>query len=263
MGWLFGIPPLTAVGIVWPTIAPWARTDVDGRAEPLPDGAGRFRLVSSNAQGNNEHAAGYAADVTAIPADVLVVVEASDPILDALDRAEVSRTHRHGFIEKRDRGGGCGVWSDHPMELLESGDAGYAYIAARVFLPAGEVTVIAVHTVAPTVPRAGKAWRLSFDRLVEVVDRVPGPVVAAGDYNATMAHPPLPAFLTRTGLTDAHTRAGRGLARSWPASRLLPPLGLLDRVLISPELTVATIEERRVPGSDHLAVISELALPAP
>ena len=91
--------------------------------------------------------------------------------------------------------------------------------------------------------------------------RVPRPVVAAGDYNATMGHPPLPAFLARTGMTDAHTRAGRGLARSWPSSRVLPPLGLLDRVLITPDISVVAIEEREVPGSDHLTVVSELALP--
>jgi endonuclease/exonuclease/phosphatase (EEP) superfamily protein YafD len=257
---LRAVPPFTALGVLWPAANPWARAAAAGVAEPVPDGARSFRLVSSNALGNNKQAAAYASTITAIATDVLIVVEASDLILDALDRTEVSTYHRHGHVEKRDRGGGCGIWTDHHMEVLETGDAGYAYIAARVSLPAGDVTFIAVHTVAPTVPGAGKAWQLSFDELADVVARVPGPVVAAGDYNATMGHPPLPAFLARTGMTDAHTRAGRGLARSWPSSRVLPPLGLLDRVLITPDISVVAIDEREVPGSDHLTVVSELAL---
>jgi endonuclease/exonuclease/phosphatase (EEP) superfamily protein YafD len=145
------------------------------------------------------------------------------------------------------------------MELVEAGDAGYAYIAARVDLPAGPVTVVAVHTVAPAKPGTRRPWRASFDALTEVVNRLEGPVVAAGDYNATLGHRPLRELLARTRLRDGHTAAGRGLARSWPAMGWLPPIGLIDRVLISPELTVVSIEERLLPGTDHLGVVSRLA----
>jgi endonuclease/exonuclease/phosphatase (EEP) superfamily protein YafD len=254
------VPPLTGVGIVWPWVAPWAIRRARGVAEAVPEGARPFRLVSANALGPNRLAASFAEQITAIDTDVLVVVEASQRILDALDDVEVHRYHRHGLIEKRRRWGGCGIWSDHPVELLEAGDAGYAYIAARIHLPVGPVTVIAVHTIAPSRPGTARPWRASFDRLAEVVARVEGPVVAAGDYNATLGHTPLRRFLADTGLRDAHTAAGRGLARSWPASGRLPALGLLDRVLVSPEVAVVEISERTMPGSDHRAIVSTLAL---
>ena len=253
-------PPFTGLGIAWPWIAPWSIRSARGVAEPVPEDARPFTLVSANALGPNKRAAEFASTITAIDTDVLVVVEASKLILDALDDVEVHRYHRHGFVEKRRRWGGCGIWSDHPMELVETGDAGYAYIAARVSLPAGPVTVVAVHTVAPSKPGTRGPWRASFDSLVKVVGRLDGPVVAAGDYNATMAHPPLPEFLARTGLRDAHTAAGRGLARSWPATWWMPPLGLIDRVLVSPDISVVSIAERALPGTDHLAVVSTLAL---
>jgi endonuclease/exonuclease/phosphatase (EEP) superfamily protein YafD len=255
------VPPLTGVGLLWPWIAPWAVSSARGVAEAVPDRCQPFRLVSANALGSNRRPREFADELTAIDTDVLVVVEASQRILDALDEYEVLRYHRHGLVEKRERWGGCGIWSDHPMELVEAGNAGYAYIAARVTLPASFVTIIAVHTVAPTKRGAGVAWRASFDRLAEVVERCEGPVIAAGDYNATLGHGPLRRFLARTGLRDAHTAAGRGLARTWPASGPLPPLGLIDRVLVSADVSVASITERALPGSDHFAVLSTLAVP--
>jgi endonuclease/exonuclease/phosphatase (EEP) superfamily protein YafD len=248
------------LGIAWPWLAPWAIPRARGKREAVPDGARPFTVVSANALGPNRRATEFAAQITAVDTDVLVVVEASEGILDALDDVEVHRYHRHGFIEKRHRWGGCGIWSNHPMALVETGDAGYAYIAARVELPEGPVTVVAVHTVAPAKPGTRAPWRASFDALAEVVGRLEGPVIAAGDYNATMGHPPLPELLARTGLRDAHTAAGRGLARSWPAMRWFPPIGLIDRVLVSSGVSVVSIEERSMPGTDHLAVVSSLAL---
>jgi endonuclease/exonuclease/phosphatase (EEP) superfamily protein YafD len=253
-------PPFTAAGLVWPWLTPWAAGAAQGEAEVIPADAPRFRLVAANALGPNRRPAEFAAAITAVATDVLVVVEASSGILDALEAAEVVRYHRHGLIEKRDRWGGCGIWSRHPMELVEAGDAGHAYIAARVRTPAGPVTVIAVHTIAPAKPGSGPSWEASFGALAEVLDRQEGPLVAAGDYNATLGHRPLVQLLARTGLRDAHTAAGRGLARSWPESRWLPRLGLLDRMLLSDELAVAAIEERPMPGSDHLAIVADLAV---
>jgi endonuclease/exonuclease/phosphatase (EEP) superfamily protein YafD len=144
------------------------------------------------------------------------------------------------------------------LELLEAGDAGHAFIAARVEVAGAPITVVAVHTWAPFRLGSGRLWRESFDILAELIERLEGPVVAAGDFNATLGHRPLREFLATTGLRDAHTAAGRGLARSWPVTRLAPTLGLIDRVAISEELSVAGIEERPMPGSDHRAVIADL-----
>jgi endonuclease/exonuclease/phosphatase (EEP) superfamily protein YafD len=257
-------PPLTAVGIGWPWTAPWALRTAAGTAEPVPEGAVPFTLLSANALGPNRRATAFATELTTVDTDVLVVVEASDRILDALEAVEVSRYHRHGLIEKRPRWGGCGIWSRHPMELVEVGDAGYAYIAAAVDVPGGPVTVIAVHTIAPAKLGTGPGWLASFEALGDVIERLDGPIVAAGDYNATLGHRPLRRLLARTGLRDAHTAAGRGLARSWPDGRFVPALGLIDRVLLSPEVAVASIAERRMPGSDHRAILTTLAVsPSP
>ena len=259
-------PPLSALGLVWPFVAPWRILAARGRAEPVPDGP-TFTLLSTNALGKNPRATDYAATVAAHDADVVVVVEASDRILDALDAAEIQHHHGPGLVERRSRYGGCGVWSKHPVERIEAGDVcaqGHAYLAARVSLPGGPVDVLAVHTYAPVLRGTGPLWRESFATLEGVVDRLQAPIVAAGDYNATLGPHPYRAFLARTGLRDAHTAAGRGLARSFPTvPGWLPLLGLIDRVAISPELAVASVREVALPGSDHLAVLSTLVVRPP
>lgn len=261
---LVGEPPVTALGLLWPWLAPWSIRSARGRAENVPAGAAPFRVVAANALGPNRRPAEFASTIAAVETDVLIVVEASATILDALEAAEVARYHQHGLIEARPRWGGCGVWSRHPTELLEVGDAGHAYLAARVHLPAGALTVVAVHTWAPFRFGTGRRWRESFDALSDVCRRIDGPLVAAGDYNATLGHAPLRRFIETTGLRDAHTAAGRGLARSWPQSRFLPAVGLIDRVLVSDDIAVAAIAEQPMPGSDHRAVIANLAVnPSP
>lgn len=253
-------PPFSALGLLWPLTVPWRLRSAAGEPEPVPPGAPTFTLLSANALGSNRQATDLAATVAAIEADVVLVVEASDAVLDALDAAEVEHHHGPGVIERRPRYSGCGLWSRHRTERIEGGDAGHAYVAVRVHLPSGPVDVVAVHTWAPVKPKSGRRWRESFDRLAELVERLDGPVVAAGDYNATLGHAPLRRFLARTGLRDAHTAAGRGRARSWPVMRWLPPLGLIDRVAVPDELAVASITEVRLPGSDHLAVLTTLAV---
>jgi endonuclease/exonuclease/phosphatase (EEP) superfamily protein YafD len=258
-------PPLSALGLLWPWSAPWRLASAAGRAEPVPEGP-TFTLLSANALGPNRRATEFAAAVVAIDADVVLVVEASQLILDALDAAEIRHHHGPGLIERRDRWAGVGIWSSHPMQRLEGGDicaGGHAYLAVRVQLPSGPVDVVAVHTVAPARRGSGPRWRQSFETLAALVDRLDGPVVAAGDYNATLGHHPLRRFLARTGLRDAHTAAGRGLARSWPASGRWPQVGLIDRVAVPDELAVASIAEVRLPGSDHLGVVTTLVVRSP
>lgn len=257
-------PPWTAAGLLWPWSQPWRIGSArGGRLEPVPPDGTPLRLVSANALGPNRRPERFAAQAVALDADVLVVVEASGTILDHLEAAELRRTHQHGLVEKRARWSGCGIWSRYPLELLEAGDAGHAYIAARVDLPppAGPVAVVAVHTYAPAKPHSGPKWLASLDALEGVIGRLRADghrVVAAGDWNATMGHRPLRRLIERQRLRDAHTVTGRGRARSWPQTWWFPAVALIDRVLVSDGVAVASISERPMAGSDHRALVADL-----
>ena len=82
----------------------------------------------------------------------------------------------------------------------------------------------------------------------------------AGDLNADRDHAAFRDLLA-TGLRDAHDERGRGLARTWPERF---PLLHLDHVLVrdgaGAGIAVLDVREVEVPGSDHLAVVADLAV---
>ena len=89
----------------------------------------------------------------------------------------------------------------------------------------------------------------------------PGPVVLAGDWNATWASRPFRRTVRCHGLRDAHASVGRPLVRTWPTHRRpLPPLLGLDRVVVSADVGVLAVDEHDGPGSDHRIVRARLRL---
>ena len=85
-------------------------------------------------------------------------------------------------------------------------------------------------------------------------------MVVLGDFNADRDHAAFRRLLS-IGLRDAHDERGRGLARTWP-TRL--PLLQLDHVLVRDgrggRLVAEDVREVVVPGSDHRAVVADLAV---
>jgi endonuclease/exonuclease/phosphatase (EEP) superfamily protein YafD len=243
-------PPFTAVGLVWPFGIP---ASPDGHAAGT-----RFRLVAANALKVNRRPVAWAAAALDLDPDILCVAELTPSIAGAL--AADGRRPPHFCVEVHRDSGGTGLYSRLPLEGSRIVDAG-GYALPVAFVPDLGVTVGAVHAVAPSNRSKGPRWRASFDAVAELAASVPGPLVFAGDWNATAAHGPLRELLAPGGrLRDAHTAAGRRFARTWPSRT---PIALLDRVLLSSDVAVESITEHRLPGSDHRAVLAELAVTSP
>jgi endonuclease/exonuclease/phosphatase family metal-dependent hydrolase len=152
------------------------------------------------------------------------------------------------------------VWSRFPVEARNAVPG--AFEQPTVLLrpdggPAVELT--SVHTFPPAVsPSAVRRWTRDLAALPAPSDDVLR--VLAGDFNATFDHAAMRGVLSR-GYADAALRAGRGLAWTWRPLRLRVPRLSLDHVLIDPRIAVQSVDFVRVAGSDHLAVVAELALP--
>jgi endonuclease/exonuclease/phosphatase (EEP) superfamily protein YafD len=122
----------------------------------------------------------------------------------------------------------------------------------------GDLRFLAFHSVAPRrgdVPQ----WRSDLARLPAWCAGS-SPAIVAGDFNATLDNS---TFRTATaGCTDAAAQRGDGLVPTWPT--WLPDwIGpQIDHVLVTPAIAAETFEVREIPGSDHRAVITRLALPA-
>jgi endonuclease/exonuclease/phosphatase (EEP) superfamily protein YafD len=122
----------------------------------------------------------------------------------------------------------------------------------------GAVRFVAFHAVAPT-PGAVPQWQHDLATLNRwCTDRESGPVIVAGDFNATLDHAVFRNAIT--GCADAGERTGRGLVGTWPARfpRWLGPQ--IDHVLVTGGTTAETLSVHDVPGSDHRAVLTRLRL---
>ena len=127
--------------------------------------------------------------------------------------------------------------------------------------PAGPVTVVGVHPVAPVFdgPRAVE----EADRLRSYLGGLPGPapVVVGGDFNATWNHVRF-RELRGLGYTDSVSAGRNGWVPTWPADRRLPPVLGIDHILARGAVGVGKTSTVRVSRTDHLGVQATVRLPA-
>jgi endonuclease/exonuclease/phosphatase (EEP) superfamily protein YafD len=123
--------------------------------------------------------------------------------------------------------------------------------------------LVAVHTSQPLVDYP--KWRADHEALTKALGALDGPVVAAGDFNATLDHRPMRDLLG-LGFADAARQANAGWQPTWPASRDADgsfPFGLsvltLDHVLLSKQLSAISTSTHLVARSDHRALVARLA----
>jgi endonuclease/exonuclease/phosphatase (EEP) superfamily protein YafD len=122
-------------------------------------------------------------------------------------------------------------------------------------------TLIAVHTAQPLT--SIDRWRRDHAVLVEAAAAVTGPLVMAGDFNATLDHAPMRALLG-TGLHDAAREANAGWQPTWPTRTpgghcLGNGLITIDHVLLSKGLAAITVQAEQIDDTDHRALVARLA----
>ena len=126
--------------------------------------------------------------------------------------------------------------------------------------------LVAVHTAQPAISL--KLWRVDHQYLSWAAGglRKRGPVVMAGDFNATLDHGPMRDLLG-AGYSDAARQANSGWQPTWPsdpdAEHGLPwGLGVMaiDHVLVTRQFSAISTRTYRVDGSDHRALLARLAV---
>lgn len=230
---------------------------------PLPDGAAdapRLRVVVANLYVRNPDPQRAAQALRRLDADVLVVPELDARGLAALRRAGLTDDLPHAVVAQDARAETVGLFSRLPLHDVALRRAGGRTLPrATVQVGGTPVRVLTAHPLPP-VPALEQVWRGSLADLAQEAAALGQPAVVAGDLNADRDHAAFRRLLD-AGLRDAHDERGRGLARTWPAAF---PLLHLDHVLVRDagraRLAVLGVREAHVPGSDHRAVVVELAV---
>lgn len=132
------------------------------------------------------------------------------------------------------------------------------WTAAAAVPGIGRVQVIAAHPCNPFCGR--QAWQAEHADLLQRAEQLDsGPLVIAGDFNATDDHGPLRAMAAH-GFVSATDIVGAGWLPTYPSdSRVFPPLIEIDHVLVNGRLTALSVSTFRIDGTDHLGLITRLA----
>jgi endonuclease/exonuclease/phosphatase (EEP) superfamily protein YafD len=246
----------TAAVLLWTTIPAIGLPD---RASPAGTSPA-LRLFDANLHAANPDVASIAEEIRAAAPDLVALQEVDQDAAAGLLRSGVLARFPYRVTEIRNGPPGIALWSRFPLadpEVLDTG--GMPRIRATVLVGARRLRFYNVHVVAP-VGKDRALWKAELRRVEEELRRERGPVVVAGDFNATRHHPSFRRLL-RHRLADAHERRGRGWATTWPRDRWpLPPLMRLDHVLVSPDIGVRSVTEGHGQGSDHRPIIAELVL---
>jgi endonuclease/exonuclease/phosphatase (EEP) superfamily protein YafD len=230
------------------------------RAPSLAGALPVLRLFSANVHHGNRDLGPIGQEIRATAPDLVALQELDPDGAAGLQRSGVLARFPYAVTELRKSPSGIGLWSRLPVADSQVQDVhGMAVIKATILVGSHRLHLYTVHTVAPLGDDRVR-WQAQLRWVEEEIRREPGPLVVAGDFNATRYHPSFRLLLSDR-LEDAHERRGRGWATTWPRDRWpLPPLMRLDHVLVSPDIGVRSVREGLGQGSDHRPIIAELVL---
>jgi endonuclease/exonuclease/phosphatase (EEP) superfamily protein YafD len=274
---LLGPPALVALGIgLWQRRRPLAVvaaatatahlcSALSGLGAPVrgPSPAGTLpalRLFSANVYHANPDLGRIGQEIRAAAPDLVALQEVDPDGAARLQRSGVLARFPYAVTDLRKSPSGIGLWSRLPVADSQVQDVhGMAVIKATILVGSHRLRLYSVHTVAPLGDDRVR-WRAQLRWVEEEIRRERGPLVVAGDFNATRYHHSFRRLLSER-LEDAHERRGTGWATTWPRNRWpLPPLMRLDHVLVSPDIGVRSVREGIGQGSDHRPIIAELVV---
>lgn len=253
---IYLVPAATAlVGLVLHAV--WFAPQVTGQVREPDQGAPTFTLMASNLLKGQADAAALLRAATEEDVDVLVTEEITPQALDAMQEQGLSTLYPYtaGLPERGVIG--TMIFSRTPLSQVERLTTGFGSWRVQV---GDELTLIAVHTTAPTKP---EGWRNDFNKLIATVRAQP-PDIILGDFNATADHQPM-RELADEGFRDAAELTNHW-EPTWPANhlgpgmaRFFPPLARIDQVLVSSSIAALTADTVRIDNTDHLTVVAEVA----
>lgn len=196
--------------------------------------------------------------------DLLAVQEFTPQAGAELDRLGLAALLPHRELNPEPGTTGSGLYSRFPLRDggVRRNPGGFTQAYARVEVPsAAPLLVESAHPAAPYALSALAAWRSDL-RGQPPADPDGPPRILAGDFNATLDHALLRRLIA-TGYVDAAASTGAGLAGTWGPydGDPIPPV-TIDHVLVDRRIAVRDVAVWAVPGSDHRAVVAELAPPA-
>jgi endonuclease/exonuclease/phosphatase (EEP) superfamily protein YafD len=236
----------------------WFAPQVTGATPAPAPGAATLTVMTSNIYGNRGDPVQLVEEARRAHVDVLVVEEVTEWAVARMDEAGLAELLPHRIGSYGNGVSGTMVFSTKPLgepERLPTEFEGW-----RVQL--GDLTLLAVHPVAPISPTSPDQWREEHHTILATAEAAHADLVV-GDLNASADHAVV-RDLTDAGYRDAAELDNAGWLPTWPANHAgiipwLPPVVRLDHVLVGPTLTADDTHTVDIEGTDHLAVVTTVA----
>jgi endonuclease/exonuclease/phosphatase (EEP) superfamily protein YafD len=194
--------------------------------------------------------------------DVLTVVELTPAGHRGLLDAGLAERLPYSHVSTASGGNGTGIYSRHPLADEQRHD-GYIteLLSSRIAVPGGpKPLVFAVHPVPPW-PRHPEAWVRELAAIRQMLAKIPddeGPVIVAGDFNATFDHKRYRDLLTGR-YRDAAIEVGAGHLATYHSDLRIPAIIGIDHVVVR-DAAVTEVGVVDLPGSDHRGIRASLLL---
>jgi len=243
---------LSNLAVLLPSFVPPAPHPPSAASKP-------WRVVTLNVHTANPHHDLVEAFLRREDPDVILLIEVDARWLTQL--SALTNTWPHTIQAPRDDNFGIALFSRHPFSqarVLGLGEAGVPSIEAEVRIDGQPVWIFGTHPLPPSGAENARLRDVQLEQTAAHAAARPGSKVLLGDLNTTPWSPVYRRLVARSGLID--TLRGRGYQPTWPG-HFVPLWIPLDHCLVSPDLAVL---DRRVGphvGSDHRAVIVDLASP--
>ena len=231
--------PIAALLAVIALVHGWAMKDLWlGDSAAAASEAPRLRVASANVLFSNPEPQKLLGFVHASDADVLVLVEAGgERWRDVL--AAIAADYPHRAPQRWQKGAPVILFSRHPVVrelVIAPPEGGRPYLAADLAVGEHTLTVVGVHPSSPERPSESRRRNLQLGYLANLVEDARGPMVIAGDFNATPWSPFFRDLVATAGLRNAAD--GHGYIGTWP-SWFWPAQIPIDHVLVKGPIAVA------------------------
>lgn len=224
-------------------------------AAPAPDARPVLTVATLNTLHGRAEPDAVVALVRDHGVDVLALEELTPQALRDLDRAGLDDLLPYRVDATAPGATGTALLSRTRLDDAESLDGlTFHAVSARVDVAGETVTVAAVHPAPPGLWNH-HAWSRDLAQLGDAMESVEGPVLLAGDFNATLEHAGTGRLMDQ-GFSDAVEEAGAGFLPTFPANRSIPPLVAIDHIMRrGGNFTAIDAQVVTVPGSDHRALV--------
>ncbi len=228
------------------------------------DEANKIRILQLNVFINNQQYNRAIALVKKENPDVAVFLEVGEKWAEELKVLRQSYPYVFYNQDNRIFGKrifGKSIYSKIPLENQNIKIISKSYkrtaLVTQLKVPGKPIFLIVTHMAIPITKVSFQVRTQEFAVLADYVSKLQSPVIVVGDFNTSLWSPYYQQFVEKTGLRNG--RHGFGIQPSWPT--FLPLFYMpIDHFLVSPEFQVLNSRIGENVGSDHLPVITDVAI---